>query len=345
MRTIHICAVLFSMALLMACGSDSAFMRSSKSGYIGKSGKLLVVVDQFRWEGTLGDSLKEIFHRPVPFLTNREEMFGIIQIDPKDFEKDYQKYRNILFLEVEDRIDLQEPKLKAQPDKYAKGQMFITAGAKTETALENLLMSAAQQMVDEFNNAELERTQEYFDIYGAPASSAAIQEEFGAKVLVPVQSTLRKRSNNFVHALRNMGRKADGQFHDVRQGIVVYSFPYESDSTFTLDYLMDMRDSIFKSEFEGDKEGSYVRTERRYLPTTREIELNGAYAFEMKGLWRYEGDFGGGPFVSVALLDASGQNVLVSEGYVYAPRFRMDEYLREVEACAKSIDINPKTPA
>lgn len=327
----------FLLVMIGGCGESSPFNPTYKTGYIGRSGEILVVADTDLWEGSLGDSLKEIFHRPVPYLTNREDMFGLIQIEQKVFDKDYQKYRNILEIEVGDREDLRSPKLTMQKNKYAVGQLYMHAGAKSLAEVKKLIVDRAEAMVDRVNEAEIERTISYFDTYGAPSIEEAVEEEFGVKMFMPVQAKLVDRKPSFVHALRNMGRRADGDFHDVRQGVIVYSFPYTSDSTFTQDYLIQKRDSVLKIHFKGEQSGSYVATETRFPPITREININDNYGVEMRGLWITKNGFDGGPFVSVAQLDSTGHNVIVSEGYVFAPRFRNDEYLREVEACAKSL--------
>ena len=40
----------------------------------------------------------------------------------------------------------------------------------------------------------------------------------------------------------------------------------------------------------------------------------------------------GGPFISDAFLSADGKNVIVIEGFVYAPKYDKRDYLRQVEA-------------
>ena len=52
----------------------------------------------------------------------------------------------------------------------------------------------------------------------------------------------------------------------------------------------------------------------------------------LRGLWRVEGDMMGGPFVSHAQLDPSGQRVLVVEGFVYAPESNKANLIRRLEA-------------
>jgi len=89
-------------------------------------------------------------------------------------------------------------------------------------------------------------------------------------------------------------------------------------------------------------EGSYMTTEYRLLPVYEEIAFRGGFAASMRGLWRMEGDFMGGPWTSIAWVDKARGQLVTVDGYVYAPYFGKREYLREVEAMVRSIAPAPE---
>ena len=60
----------------------------------------------------------------------------------------------------------------------------------------------------------------------------------------------------------------------------------------------------------------------------------------MRGLWRLINDYMGGPYISLAELDAAGQRVVVAFGYVYAPSKNKRNLLRQVEAMVYSLKLN-----
>jgi hypothetical protein len=60
----------------------------------------------------------------------------------------------------------------------------------------------------------------------------------------------------------------------------------------------------------------------------------------MRGLWRLENDFMGGPYVLLAELDASNQRVVIVFGYVFAPSKDKRNLLQQVEAMAYSLKMN-----
>jgi hypothetical protein len=56
------------------------------------------------------------------------------------------------------------------------------------------------------------------------------------------------------------------------------------------------------------------------------------YAVEMRGLWRVEHDFMGGPFVSYTFVDWRKNQIVTVFGYVYQPNKAKRNLLRQVEA-------------
>ena len=127
--------------------------------------------------------------------------------------------------------------------------------------------------------------------------------------------------------------------HDVQQGILVYDYPYVDDSTFTRKFLLAKRDSVLKKYMPGPSEGSYMTTEYFYEPEYKEINLDGDYAVEIRGLFKMENAFMGGPFVSITRYDRVRGRIVTAEGFVFAPKFDKREYLREVEAVVKSLSF------
>jgi hypothetical protein len=52
-----------------------------------------------------------------------------------------------------------------------------------------------------------------------------------------------------------------------------------------------------------------------------------------------EGDFMGGPYINLSVLDASKNRVITLDGFVYAPKYNKRNYLRQVEAMMYSLEL------
>ena len=139
-------------------------------------------------------------------------------------------------------------------------------------------------------------------------------------------------SSNVVWLNRERIKYLSGVAHDITQGIVVYAFPYQSDSIFTNEFAAKIRNQAVKV-VQGSSADKRMTTEIDfYPPEGKFIRLNGKTARLTTGLWKMTNDFMGGPFLSYTLLSPNKKEVICLDGYVYAPKYKKRNYLREIEA-------------
>jgi hypothetical protein len=123
------------------------------------------------------------------------------------------------------------------------------------------------------------------------------------------------------------------------QGIFIYYYPYTDPDAFEVDNLLDKRDAFLKKNVMGPNAGSYMTTERRFYTVKKEFLLKERYFVELRGLWKLENGFMGGPFVSLTTLDEENNRVVTVEGFVYAPKGRKRNLLRQVEAILYTLNF------
>ena len=71
----------------------------------------------------------------------------------------------------------------------------------------------------------------------------------------------------------------------------------------------------------------------------REYTKDNRYYAELRGLWKLENGFMGGPFISITTLDESRNRVVTAEGFVFAPGKAKRNYLRELEAILQTFKV------
>ena len=194
------------------------------------------------------------------------------------------------------------------------------------------------QLIAELNENSRNKLMREYEFKGNAAVVNQLSEVQKLSISVPSDMTIDENHTGFSWLKRFRTKFADNNEHEIQQGIIVYTYPYVDDSTFTLDYQIAKRDSVFKQSVPGPTEGSYMATELRFgmQPEFSQKMINGLYVFEMRGLWRVEGDLMGGPFLSISMFDEPNNRIVTIEGYVYAPHFEKREYLREMEAMVYS---------
>ena len=112
--------------------------------------------------------------------------------------------------------------------------------------------------------------------------------------------------------------------------ICMYTYPYEGPQTFNKQYVLAKRDSVMKANIPGSKPHMYMATDTM-CTFVRPITVRGQYAMEIRGLWEMENDGMGGPFVSHSRVDTAKNEVVVVEGFVYAPEKMKRGLIRRVE--------------
>ena len=183
-----------------------------------------------------------------------------------------------------------------------------------------------------FRSAEKERMTMNYSKYYEKAVYNVLDKDFGVTMKVPPGFVIASQKKDFVWYRYDTP--------EIEQGIIVYTIPYVSDTTFTVNYLVNLNDSILKENVPGPTNGSYPTIEKRIDQVFNVFKHNGNYAAEMRGLWSTVNDFMGGAYVSLAELDLVKQRVIVVYGYVYAPSKDKRNLINQVEAMIYSLKLN-----
>lgn len=313
------------LILLSSCRDDS----NMKKKVTGKAGEMVIVIPKETWEGPVGEEMRKVLAQPQLFLPQDEPIFDLISVPPVAFKDIFKSNRSILNVRISPSTDT--TKVEFKKDIWAWPQSVVNIQAKSTEELIKLFNQNSDKIVAYMLKGERERLLGNYKRYSDKAIHSEIEKKFNLNMTLPVGFKIANQGSDY------MWLRYDTP--DIMQGIAIYSFPYTSDSTFTSHYLVEKRDSLTKIYVGGPTAGSYMTTERRVEPGYSVFTFKNNYASEMRGLWRVEGDFMGGPFLSLAVLDAANNRVVVAEGFVYAPRFDKRNYLRQVEAMIYSIEL------
>lgn len=296
----------------------------------GKAGDLLIVMDSVYYNHSAGDAVKQTFSQEQDGLPQPEPLFNLIQVPQRSFARIFHPMRNIIMVNVEKEAKI---KLTVRKDVWAESQLVVTITAPTgEIAAETITKNAAV-LLDYFNNKEIARLHAKFRVNANSKNSQLIDEKFGLSLNLDELYTVAQEAEDFMWLRKD--KTAGG--HQISQNIMIYTYPYISDSTFDVGQLVEKRNYYTKKYIVGSNEGSYMLSYKEYVPIQKEVGLNGVYVNELRGLWYMHRDFMGGPFINYSLVDEKNNRVICIDGYVYSPKFDKREFLREQEALIKTI--------
>jgi len=313
--------------VLVSCGSDSTTMRKNITGY---AGELVVVISKDAWESEPGKVIRETMAQPQVMLPQDEPLFNLVDVPHNGFKQIFKTTRNIIQTSISSNVEKEG--VSFTDDVWAYPQATVQISAKSPERFVELFNENKDKIISYFLAAEKERnTMNYNRVYDKAVYNT-LNQEFGFTMKVPPGFRIVKKAKDFIWI----------QFDtpEIFQGIVIYTYPFVSDSAFTVSYQLPIRDSLLKAHVEGPTDGSYMTTEKRFDQVFHVMKHNGNYAAEMRGLWRLENDFMGGPYVALSELDLSNQRVINAFGFVYAPSKNKRNLLRQVEAMIYSLKLN-----
>jgi len=335
--------VVFCAWIFAGCGGVSGPPAKAERlallpGKVGPSGEVVMVVSPEVWNRGVASVVDSIFGAPVRVLPQYEPRFDVLRLDPDEFDRFWKPHRNLVVFDIADRIDTQEPKLTVYRNRYAKGQVYAEVKAKDAAGAVEALVSAegGVMLADMLEAAEAQRYQDLMNLDRNRNLEEKVKERQGLTCVLPRDARLVSNVGGFCWVERSLTRMKGGRNHDVQMGVVVHRSPYSGPEDFSMEVLLSRRDSLLRERVSGHAEGSYMTTEYRLTPRYEEISFRGGFAATLRGLWRMEGDFMGGPWTSIAWVDTHRGQLVTVDGYVYAPYFGKREYLREVEAMVRS---------
>lgn len=332
--------------LLFLFSCEQSNPRNALPGKVGPIGEVLVVIPEKHWDGEIVAALRSFAEEPYTLLPQAENTLDLTLLDPVEFGRFWKPHRNVVIIDIADRIDTQTPSLKIYKNKYANDQVYAEIKGKTTHGIAETIRENGEALINAINRAELKRIASLVRSYSNESLTSTIKEKYAISIDFPRDAQLVKAYENFVWVQREQTRMKGGNNHDVKQGFFIYSYPYHSDSVFSYNYLLEKRNKTLKKYVEGGPKGSYMTTEMQLPPRYEEVSFKSEFAAEMRGLWRMENDFMGGPFYSMTLYDKANERIVTVDGYAYAPYFNKREYIREVEGIIKTlyfVDPDKKT--
>jgi hypothetical protein len=312
--------------LAAACDSGANY---PKPGATGKTGELLVIIDNVYWDSELGDTIRAVFQRPYPVLPQEESSFTLLPVANSSFLPVMQRHRNILLITL--AKDSSEARLTVSRDLWAQPQIALNAVGPDLHSIARVISDKRDLMMKLYEQAEIERQSESARIYTDPKIQQIIKDSFGINLNVTTDYHLMRNDRDFIWL--------ESQSNHNSLGIFVYSYPFTDDSTFTVKYLVNKRNALLKEKVHGARDSSWMTTSVYLTPELEIKEYKGLTYGELRGLWELVNDYMGGPFISRSYIDRARGLIITVEGYVYAPRFNKRDYLRRMAGIVNTLSF------
>ncbi|MFC2118841.1 DUF4837 family protein [Bacteroidota bacterium] len=334
-RIICLSVIIISLLTsLMSCKTDS---RGLLPVITGKAGELVIVVADKYWESKIGDSLRTVFAAqqialPQFGTVGGEVIFDIINMPQAGFKDIIRGHRNIIVTSISS--EYKEAKIVVKKDYWAKGQILVSMNAPNQDSFIKLLDDNKEQLVEKILKAERERQIRINKKYENSEAARQLSQNHELTLNAPKGFNIVVDNENFVWFKH--------ETNDMTQNIIIYYQDFPGLDIFNSHDILRIRDSVLQVRVPGDKDGSYMTTERRpWAPIySQEIKINNRYTYILRGLWRVNGDSMGGPFVSYTTVDEKRNRLVTIEGFVYRPNKPKRNAIRKVESIICTLAFN-----
>lgn len=328
-RIIEKSTLLLVLLVLFACGSRNT--TSLMKNVTGKAGELVIVIEKGIWDNGADSVLIHSLAQPQIGLPQEEPLFDLIHIPHEAFTSIFQTTRNLIVTDVNPSLD--STGVFYVKDRYARPQAFVSIKAKNTEELLKLYNENSDNIIAFFLKAEKDRLMYSYAKYYDKAVFEQADKKFGIQIKVPPGFFIAKDTTNFMWIRY--------ETPEISQGIFIYTYPYVSDSTFTTKYLTIQRNLFLKSNVPGPLlNGTFMTTEDAVPVFMTTLKKDGNFAADLRGLWKVQDDFMGGPFVSLSIIDLLKKRVVTLDGFVYAPGKEKRNLLRQVEAIIYSVKFD-----
>lgn len=309
------------LSLIISCneGKNSAYKAESS----GNLNQLNIVIPNDQWQGEIGEHIREIFAEDVAGLPQQEPKYALNQIPPEAFNGFARKNR--IFIKIENSSRQAHRVLL---DSFAKPQVGIAIAGPDEKSIISEITSNKEAFLKKFEETELKEKRRRMK--KSPNKVDVLKKSLGFTMLFPSAYRYAKQEDNFFWMRK-----------DIKNGsmeLLAYEVPISTieNNEDIIANVIKMRDSVGQKHIPGPNEDTHMITEEAYAPYLFETEIDGKFAYEIKGTWEVKGFFMAGPFVTYAIKDEKKNRYVILEGFVFKPSSSKRLQMFEIEAILKS---------
>ncbi|HIP47656.1 MAG TPA: DUF4837 family protein [Lutibacter sp.] len=299
---------------------------------VGRFNELMLVINHKDWEGNIGKELNKVIASDVVGLPQSEPQFAITQIPQKGFKGFLKHNRNVLVVKKSKKASF-----SVDYNVFSKPQIFVKIKGPDQTSIIKLIQDNSDKIISLFKEHDLKMVQERLSKNIHKKKSIHFYNKQKLTLKVPLEFNKVDDVSDFVwfrKHVQHYGHNINGSFN-----IIAYSLPLNMPFENIKDSIISIRNSIGRKYLPGGKEGTFLITEAAYTPHYLEVQFDNKKAFKVNGKWEVFNDFMAGPFVGYYIQDKKNKRLVVVEAIVYAPAINKRDFIFELEAIIRSLEI------
>lgn len=334
--------------VLIGCGENVKNPDSSKPKARGEVGEIILVMDSAKYQGPVGDAIRDIFEEDIRGLEREEKIFNLNRVDPRAMNRVLKSANNLVYVTTFDDRNPGSQSINSQfnqssKDKVRNDSTVFMLRNENEFAIGQValyLFGANEQQLIQNLKANKDKIQNMYEVRERERLMKGIlsrknseikvkgREKFGIELNVPASYQFVKEDEHFLWM-----RQPTPSTNRADISLFFYETDYVAEEQVFPDNIIKLRNEITKTRIFGDPgvSKSYIETQALSIPAFRNLTLGGKYAVELRSQWRTHNISMGGSFLSYTVVDEAAGKLYYMEGFVYYPNEAHRAALREIE--------------
>ncbi|MDR2511567.1 MAG: DUF4837 family protein [Bacteroidales bacterium] len=294
----------------------------------GKTCEIVVVSSQKVLTSSIYDSIKAYFMRQNPYLPQAEPLFTVVPLTQMQFNSNemFRHLRNLIIINIGSFSDKKE--FMIYKDNWATNQMIFEFNLTNTSQFQSVFGDKKELIEKAFLNGERERMKRVFKSVENTDISDLLIKHFDFKMTFPEGFRVLAKNDSIIALSKDT--------KDYTQTILLYTYRYEKQS-FKQENILKHRNFLGKTHIQSGIDSAYMGTEMRVPVASDTINFCGKFAVRTQGLWRFYGDFLGGPFQNYVFLDEKTNKIVMIDSFLYAPQKDKRDLLMQLEGIVYSM--------
>jgi hypothetical protein len=336
--------ILFSISLSFILFQGCDTKKQAK----GEEDEIFVIADSadyYEVEGKIKEAFGKVIYTPQP-----EELFEIKRKRFDELQK-FKMQKNIVILAslgtkmptsnyLESIIDEKVKRLIEADsvfvinkyDLWAANQLVMILTAPSIEKLKKQIAEKKNDLIYFFREASNKRMAKglYNKNFEQKKVEANLLTKYGWMIYMQAdyQLALESKEDKFVWIRRGVNS-------DMERWIFVHWKDSETPEFLNMDSITAERNKITEKFYRTTNDSAYVELYDDYKMQS-EVNFNGKYSIMTQGLWRFNNQSGGGPFINYTFYDEKTRRIYMLDASVFAPKYFKKSILQEVDVLLHS---------
>ncbi|MFK5856145.1 MAG: DUF4837 family protein, partial [Bacteroidota bacterium] len=262
-------------------------------------------------------------------LMQAEPIFDLAHVTVNNFSDMFKKHRNILIVDIDKNATA--TKVEVFKNKWSAPQRIIRISSPSSLVFADEFINYTDGIISDYSEAERSRIISVFRPSSKNKVLKEVRKKFSLDITIPQGFYIAKTESGFMWIRKEVT--------DFSQAIIIISEPYVNEQQFSTNSIVARTNRDLKLYIPGESEGTYMTISEDYIPViSKQVDdFPSDYTKELRGVWKVEHDFMGGPFISYTFVDPSNDQIITIYGYVYHPNKKKRNLLRQIEAIIYSV--------